>query len=253
MAFKNRLNYKWQLAAENYYNVFEKLIELGNDNDALKNLLLSGECYENCDMIYDAIEAYKTCSELSLRTGDIVKTANIMAKIGKLYELLDKHKAIEFYCKAVNYYKACSNFYGQRTNLEKIYQIYLENENFEDAIKKISDLIELLLKYNDKYNVMRKYTMPEIYFNILLCYLVVDIIAFKKAMQQYYECDYFYKTIEYNFLEELGNAYENYNIDKFNKVLSEYQSIKTIKSWQNKCLEKLYKNMDDDNHEEDLT
>lgn len=253
MAFHNRLNYKWQLAAENYYNVFEKLIELGDNNDALRNLLLSGECYENCNMIVDAIDAYTMCSEMYLRIGDIIKTADVIAKIGKLYETIDKYKSIEFYCKAVNYYKASSNFYGQRTNLEKIYQIHLENENFEDAIKKINELIELLLKHNDKYNVMRKYTMPDIYFNILLCYLVVDIIAFKKAMQQYYECDDFYKTIEYNFLEELGNAYENYNLDDFHKVVSEYREIKNMKPWQNKCLEKLYQNMNDDDHEEDLT
>jgi len=150
MALQYRLDHKWQLAADNYYNAFEKLIEINKNNEALKNLMLSGECYENCDMVPKAVDLYKICSELYIKTGDIKKTADIVAKIGKLYETYDRHKAVEFYCKAVNYYKSCNELYGQKTYLEKINQIYLDDENFEDAIKTMKDLIALILKQDDK-------------------------------------------------------------------------------------------------------
>ncbi len=252
MALQYKLDHKWQLAADNYYNAFEKLIEINKNNEALKNLMLSAECYDNCDMISKAIDSYKICSELYIKTGDIKKTADIIAKIGKLYETYDKHKAVEFYYKAVNYYKSCNELYGQKTYLEKINQIYLDDENFEDAIKIMKELIILILKQDDKYNIMRKYMTTEIYFNILLCYLMIDIVAYKKGMQQYYECNDFYKTMEYKFLEELGDTYEKYDLDEFSKIVSEYKSIKTFKSWQNKCFIKLYQNISNDEHN-DLT
>ena len=236
---QDKSNHNYESAAKTYHIIADKYLEINETSDAITNFTIAGEYYERCNKIDAAIKSYTTCGDLYLKRNNIKKTADFIVRIAKLYESIDLNKAIDNYLKAIHYYELCADFYGQKTQLEKITQLYLDNEKFEEALKTMYDTLIILNKHNEKYTIMQKYMKTTLYFNILVCALTLDIVLFKKTIAKYATDDYFPQTLEYKFLNNLFNTYESHDYDDFNYTISKYKQLKKIQPWHDKCFSKL--------------
>lgn len=97
-------------------------------------------------------------------------------------------------------------------------------------------------------NKLTKYSVRGYLLNAALCKLALgDVVDAKKSLDEYSLLSFeFSQSREFNFLSDIVDAVDNYDIDKFTKVVQEYNSISRLDPWHTKVLLKIKDSIKDE-------
>jgi len=218
---------KWSEAAKMLTLSAESQLKDNNKYGAATNYQDAALLYKKCSN-QDAIDTYTKAAELLLDMGKFQIIAGIYHKIAEIYEQdLNIEKAVENYQIAFDYYNAESI---RNTKCpEKLAELSAQLEKYQKA-SEIYDNLGI----DSMNNKILQYNTTEYCLKACLCHLAnSDIISCKNIVTKYKDLDpRFENSYQYNFLSDIISSYENYDIDLFDKVISEYDIIYPFNPWK---------------------
>jgi alpha-soluble NSF attachment protein len=196
------------------YDILESASNYINAAKAIKNINLNKTSilFEKAFSIYTENGKFKLIASNYKELADYYEASNDLLKSILYYE-----KAIEFYnCDNIEFeINKCKN---------KLIDLYIKSENYQ----KIPQIVEEIAP--SYINNISKYSLCTYFFKSILCMLnYCHYSEVSSKLSNYVDMlPLFSNSFEYIFLNKIIKAFELYDIQKFNKCLHEYNSIKPI-------------------------
>jgi len=175
------------------------------------------------------------------------------SKIGKLYESLGDYypndiSSTRYYNKALEYYDATFNAnYTKQTCLNKIATLYVNNQNFNEAVLLYHQIVNLV----KSKNIISGFQHLRHLANIFICYIGTgDLVKLKKFIRQCNtEHQDFVTTSEYKSLYVIYSAMELNDIEEFDNQITAFRMSKNPENWKIIAFEYGRKSMDTSDHD----
>ena len=203
---------------------YVKLSDKFNINQAYLEM---ANIYKYIDELQSFCYYEKVC-EYYIENGKFDKLPKVFNDIAELYE---KNNNIE---KAVEYYKKAGDIYNSN-NLkmstvkcyEKLTDMYLLLSKYENGVETLNDILSLMNDQGTFFSI--KYI-----FKLLVCYMALyskeNLMENYKSKISFILDNYiiFDNSVEHKLLIELTDAFISDNIDKYSKLLQNYDSYKKL-------------------------
>ena len=241
-------------AAEAYIRASD-CIKVESPWEASSKLIAAANCYKH-NSPQNAKITFRKAANYCLEEGKFQQAAKLIIEIAEIYEkefmIMD---AIESYREAADLYKTESATFLEQKCLVKAAD-YMSTKSiglYSDAIT-IWENASSVSVDNSSLTFMSK----EYLFKAALCrFATGDYVASARALKNYEEQNVsFAASRECQFLTEILNAIETYDLDYFTKAVVEYDSITPLKPWYTEILltiKKTIETVPDEKDEDNLT
>ncbi|RZB94254.1 alpha-soluble NSF attachment protein 2-like isoform X1 [Glycine soja] len=213
----------------------------------------SAKCHLKLDSKYDAANAYVDAAHCYKKTstsgaisclnkavtifteiGRHIMAAKYSKEIGELYELdQDIEHARSYYERAAELFEIGDAATSVIQCKVKVAQFCAQLQQYQKAIKIYEDIARQSLDSN-----LLKYGVRGHLLNSGLCQLVQgDFVAITNSLERYQDLDLtFSRTREYKFLADLSASIDEGDVEKFTRVVKEFNSITPLESWKSTLL-----------------
>lgn len=230
-----QLNKQWDKCAK----ALIKCLECKEKIEYEKYYMDIANCYRNICYFDGYIEYLEKANDIFKMNGHFDSIIRNYINIAILFEEQFQYiKAIQYYqnvldIEEIKMSKNMINYYNTKVKLAELY-IKVGND-YSLAIKHYDDIMSYYYNKNDIY---RSYKVPEIFLNIMLCYMCLDddIMTKRKYDEYINKYQMLYDTKEIKFVNELiENGYDEKLVYKYNKLTQiQCKLISIIISFKNK-------------------
>ncbi|XP_014498331.1 alpha-soluble NSF attachment protein 2 isoform X2 [Vigna radiata var. radiata] len=197
-------------------------MKLGNKHDAVNAYIEGARCYKKTSL-QGAVFCLNKVVTIYEELGRHIMAAKYSKEIGDLCEL---NKDID--CARLHYERAAELFeIGDAATSViqcklKVAQFFVQLQQYQKAIKIYEDIARQSLNSN-----LLKYGVRVHLLNSGLCQLVKgDFVAISNSLELYQDLDpTFSTTREYKFLADLAASIDEEDVEKFTKVVKEFNDI----------------------------
>ena len=149
--------------------------------------------------------------------------------VGEIYEIdiVDFEKAIENYEHAADFYRGEDSNASANKCLTKVAHMSAQLQLFEKAASLFEEIGKGCLDNN-----LLKYSAKDYFFKALICWFCKDKNIVKGKMEEYKALHpAFDGTREQKLVENLLEAVEDEDTDKFSEFVQDYDTISRIDNW----------------------
>jgi len=224
---------KWDQAGSAYCKAAECFLKVQSKHEAATNYVNAASCYKKSN-VPDAVKCLRDAVELFTDEGRFAIAAKHQQEIGQLYESEnDMENAVDAYKAAADFFDGEGSTSSANTCLLKVAQFSAQLEKYDKAI----ELFEQVAR-NSLDNNLLKWSVKEYFLKAGLCHLcTADIVSAKRAVDKYKEMDpTFSSQRECKFLEQLVEAYENFDAEAYTAAVVEFDSITKLDPWKTTIL-----------------
>ncbi|KAK7294799.1 hypothetical protein RJT34_17695 [Clitoria ternatea] len=231
-----KLAKSWDKAASIFIKSSKCHLKLDNKYDAANAYVDAANCYKKTST-KGAISCLNKAVTIFSEIGRHIMAAKYSKEIGELYE---RNQEIEH---AKSYFeKAGEHFEHEDATTSviqckiKVAQFSAQLQQYQEAIKIYEDIARQSLNSN-----LLRYGVRGHLLNSGLCQLCQgDFVAFTHSLERYQDLDpTFSRTREYNFLADLAATIEEEDVQKFTRVVKEFDSVTPLESWKSTLLLKV--------------
>jgi len=234
---------KWTKAGKAYQRAAELSLEVSHGKyTAASNYVNAAQCLSKDDPAA-GMASYQDAVKLFLEEGKLHTAAKHMQTIAEMSEEAGKiTDALIAYQKAADYYEAEGGSATASTKcLLKVAYMSAEARELEKAVE-ILEKVALSCVGNN----LLKFKVKDYCVEAGICRIGIgDLVACKKSLDQYAIWQPEIVTSpEFNFLEALVIACENYDGEKFSDAVTEYAGRKNLLKWQTSILLEVKEKLD---------
>jgi len=156
--------------------------------------------------------------------------------------------ALYHYEKSAEYYDMENSAVSARGCKLKVAQFSAEKSDYTKAIKLYEDAAKEAMDSR-----MGPYACKDYFLKAGLCYLAHDdAVGLRQALTRYKDLiSSFERERECKFLEDLLDACENYDSEKFTNIVSEYNTLTTLDNFKISLLAKVKEAIKEDGEEDE--
>lgn len=213
----------YENAISAYINASEYDLGAGNYFQMIECYNKIQSCFLNLNKYDDAIIYMKKCSTYFFSKNKMNEATKYEIKIAEVYERMYEYtKAIDNYKIALSYSMDNSNILNNC--LIKLAELNIKILEFCNAV----EYYELYLE-NIENDKLLKYKHTEIVFKVILCYMSLNIDNISEKVSLYCnKFSIFETSVEYDFIINITKSIIEKNLQLFEKLLCDYNSIKKL-------------------------
>eukprot|EP00123_Amoebidium_parasiticum_P009062 comp19205_c0_seq1/m.21940 comp19205_c0_seq1/g.21940 ORF comp19205_c0_seq1/g.21940 comp19205_c0_seq1/m.21940 type:complete len:292 (-) comp19205_c0_seq1:92-967(-) len=238
---------KWREAGDCFTRVAE-LQKEGSKHESATNYINAATAYKKV-WADGAVVALTQAVECYTDMGKFTMAAKQEMVIAEIYEtdIVDLEKACEAYSQAADWFLGEDQNSSANKALLKVAQYSAQLEKYDRAI----EIYEKVAAQSIDNNLL-KWGAKEYYLKAGLCHMCSgDILTARRAVDRYKEqFPSFQDQRECKFLEDLLQAMEDEDVEKFTNVVAEYDNMTRLDAWMTSILLRIKKTMTE---EESLT
>jgi alpha-soluble NSF attachment protein len=242
-------NSKFDDAAD-LYNKAANYYKMSRLWDQAANAFLSaGECYQKLGANHEVFNSYSNAASCFKKSNPqeaincLIKSINFLTEEGRFSMAAKYHKEIaEMYeadgnlAEAINHYQTSADYYDSENSVSHANGCLLKVAHFAATLNDYEKAIKLFEEIAAKSldNNLLKWSAKEYFFKAGLCRLCIgDHISSRRALDNFRETDpSFSGQREYKLLENLLNAQESSDLEKFENDVGDYESINKPDAWK---------------------
>eukprot|EP00698_Gefionella_okellyi_P014793 TRINITY_DN4114_c0_g1_i1.p1 TRINITY_DN4114_c0_g1~~TRINITY_DN4114_c0_g1_i1.p1 ORF type:complete len:298 (-),score=75.90 TRINITY_DN4114_c0_g1_i1:19-888(-) len=235
-----KLSKKWEEGGRVAKKAAQCQLKLGSKHEAATQYTDAANCYKKVSSS-DAVDCLKLACEIYTDLGKFIQAARLYKDIASIFEGdMDLANACEYYEKAADFFQTEESGASASDCLLKVGLFSAQLEKYDRAVdiyeKVASDSID---------NTLRKFSVRDYLLRAGICHLCTgDTITSRRALDRYREMDSSFGTSrEGKLLEQLVDAVEAQDLDKFISVIHEFDSISKLDSWKTTMLLRIRKNI----------
>ncbi|KAL6070856.1 Soluble NSF attachment protein alpha isoform [Balamuthia mandrillaris] len=243
-----KLSKNWEAATKAYLRSAETHLEAGSSHEATAAYINAATSCKKHDKTA-SIKYLERAIAIFVEDGRFSIAAKHQKEIAEMYEEeLEKEAALQNYQTAADYFEGEGSHVNARGCLLKVAIFSAELGQYEKAIQIFEDLA------SQSQDGLSKWNIKEYLLKAGICRLAQgDLVAARKALNHYKDTYLsFAGEREFKLLDDITNAYENYDVEAFTTAVAEYDRLSTFDSWYTSLLVKIKKavSMEDENDEE---
>lgn len=243
-----KLGKAWEKAGETYVRLSEIHKKLESEHEAASALVDAANAYRKVNSA-KALECMQNAVSIFTNIGRLSMAAKHLKDMAEIYEKEDNAEdALTFYQQAADLYAGEEvNSTSNQCKL-KVAQFAAQLEQYPKAV----EIYEEIAKSSLDSNLLR-YSVKGYLLNAGLCHLATgDIVNIRNAIDKYQELDLsFSGTRECKFLQDLADAIEEGEVQKFTEVVYQFDSMTRLDPWKTTLLLRTKQNITAKEHEED--
>eukprot|EP00899_Mesostigma_viride_P012673 jgi/Mesvir1/21406/Mv20883-RA.1 len=230
-------NYKlaksWAQAGETYEKLTECHLKLDSMHEAASAYVDAASAYKKVNT-EDAIRCLNKAVEYFTEMGRLGMAAKNLRDIG---EILEKEERYE---EAIDKYEGAAELYSGEDSQSHSSQCKLKVAQYSAQLSRYARAIELyeeVARASLDNNLLR-YSAKNYLLCAGICHLATgDTVAIRNALEKYVEWDpSFQNTREQKLLNDLADALENVDTQKFGTAVYEYDSMSQLDPWKTTML-----------------
>ncbi|KAK7374022.1 hypothetical protein VNO80_07445 [Phaseolus coccineus] len=228
-----KLAKSWDKAGSLFVKSSKCHMKLGNKHDAANAYIGAAHCYQKTSLA-GAICYLNKAVTIFEEMGRHIMAAKYSKEIGDLYELKqDVENARLHYERAAELFEIGDAATSVIQCKLKVAEFFAQLQQYQKAIKIYEDIARQSLNSN-----MLKYGVRGHLLNSGLCHVVKgDFIAISNSLERYQDLDpTFSRTREYKFLADLAASIYEGDVEKFTRVVKEFNGITPLDSWKSTLL-----------------
>ncbi|KAG5008473.1 hypothetical protein AAZX31_09G257200 [Glycine max] len=228
-----KLAKSWDKAASLFVKSAKCHLKLDSKYDAANAYVDAAHCYKKTSTS-GAISCLNKAVTIFTEIGRHIMAAKYSKEIGELYELdQDIEHARSYYERAAELFEIGDAATSVIQCKVKVAQFCAQLQQYQKAIKIYEDIARQSLDSN-----LLKYGVRGHLLNSGLCQLVQgDFVAITNSLERYQDLDLtFSRTREYKFLADLSASIDEGDVEKFTRVVKEFNSITPLESWKSTLL-----------------
>lgn len=237
--------FKMAKSWENAGKAFERMAAMSEQMDvqheSISSQVDAADMYSRVDK-KRAVGLYKAIATKNCELGRFQKAAQMLELGGGLLEEDDVGQAIDCYAKAADYFSSERANSKANKCLEKVAFLSADVGNYGDAAKVFEQL-----GYSSLESPLLKLGAKKHFLHAGFCLLAKgDVVAAKMALGKYMVADPSLNgTRELTLYEDLCDAYENLESQKFSDALAMYDRIIPLERWETSILLKTKKSIEE--------
>ncbi|KAG4992888.1 hypothetical protein JHK87_026345 [Glycine soja] len=215
------------------FKLAKSCMYLDSKYDAANAYVDAAHCYKKTSTS-GAISCLNKAVTIFTEIGRHIMAAKYSKEIGELYELdQDIEHARSYYERAAELFEIGDAATSVIQCKVKVAQFCAQLQQYQKAIKIYEDIARQSLDSN-----LLKYGVRGHLLNSGLCQLVQgDFVAITNSLERYQDLDLtFSRTREYKFLADLSASIDEGDVEKFTRVVKEFNSITPLESWKSTLL-----------------
>jgi alpha-soluble NSF attachment protein len=224
---------KWQEAGDAFAQCAGLEIKLKSNHEASSFYVEAANCYGKVNPT-EAITFFRNAIALHCESGRFNQAAKLTKQIAELFEQDgNKEEAITNYDQAADYYSGENSTQAANQCLLKVASYSAELEKYDKAVEIYTSVGEQCLESN-----LLKFNAKGHFLNAGLCILCKgDTVAMRSAVEKFKETDFtFAGSRECTLLEEVTQAFEDYNADAFTDVVFNFDNVSKLDPWKTSML-----------------
>lgn len=229
-----KLAKSWDKAGSLFVKSSKCHMKLDNKYDAANAYVAAAHCYKKTSTP-GAISCLNKAVTIFTEIGRHVMAAKYSKEIGELYEIdQDIENAKSNFERAAELFEIGGNAETSVIQCKlKVAQFYAQLQQYQKAIKIYEDIARQSLNSN-----LLKYGVRGHLLNSGLCQLAQgDSVAITNSLERYQDLDpTFSRTREYKFLADLVASIDEEDVEKFTRVVKEFNSVTPLDSWKSTLL-----------------
>lgn len=245
---KARLVYQLDKEWEKCVDMIFKILECYQHTSFYNDIDIA-DCYVGIANCYNNIKNYEEYIRYLEISNKIYLENNYLSKVSKNYNLIaQSYETNNNIKKAINYYE--KQLWIEQSNLTnntntstinninlKLGELHIQNKNYSQTI----EYFNTVLKYYSTHDLFSKYKVDSLLLTIMLAYICNDDNVLTSKMLDDYIKNYndFMKSKEYKLLINIINAFNDNNIEDFNKSLKFILSLTNIQKHLLKVIENI--------------
>ena len=209
---KYKLNKLWSQAG----NSFLKAAKCHEDSEKIDHYVSAYKCLKRID-VNATIACLQTIIKYYKDNGKYSLAARYLKELGEV----DEDHSLKWYHKAAEMYEIESQDSAMYQCYLKIIPILLRKEEYDKALP----LFNKIMKQCSDNNLL-KFKLSEHLFYYVLCYLCLDdLVIARNRLIEYEICDH---SREYQFVSKLIDIIYDNNLEQFQILVNNYDSISRI-------------------------
>lgn len=231
---------KWDEAADAFAKCADMHLKLQNKYDAASNFISAATCVKKTN-VGESLRYFKKGIDLFTEEGRFTMAARHQKEVAEMCEAeLDLQAAIDNYQIAADYYEGENSTSTANTCLLKVALFSAQLEKYDKAI----EIYEKIASSSIDNNLL-KWSVKDYLFRAALCHFCTgDIVAVKRALERYADLDPTFGTSrEGQLLQDLAEAYETMDIEKFTAAVVDFDSISKLDPWKTTMLLRIKNSM----------
>ncbi|XP_027351683.1 alpha-soluble NSF attachment protein 2-like [Abrus precatorius] len=228
-----KLAKSWDKAGSIFVKSSKCHMKLDNKYDAANAYVDAAHCYKKTST-KGAISCLNKAVTIFTEIGRHIMAAKYSKEIGELYELnQDIEQAKSYFERAAELFELGDAATSVIQCKLKVAQFSAQLQQFQNAIKIYEDVARQSLNNN-----LLKYGVRGHLLNSGLCQLCQgDFVAITNSLERYQDLDpTFSRTREYKFLSDLVSSIDEEDVEKFSRIVKEFESITPLDSWKSTLL-----------------
>jgi len=235
-------------AGKTYEKAAETYAQGKATHEAASSYVDAANCYVKTSTA-DAIRCRESAVEIFATEGKFSMAAKLHKTIAEMCEKEnDVDNAMHHYERAADLYDGENSATTARGCRLKVAKFAAEKGDYTKAIEILEQAA------NDAVDTRGgQYACKEYFLQAGLCYLVNDdTVGLRQAIAKYKDIVItFERDRECKFLEEILEACENYDVEQFTNVVSEYNSLTPLDTWKVGLLAKVKEHLKASNGDEE--
>jgi len=225
----------WKKAGDAYIRAAEISMQLKNEMEAATFYLNAAKVFKNISST-DSIVAYTKCAMMHSDNNRFSSAAKMYQAIGELEE---KEEHIEAALAAYEKSAECFQADGENANpiLLKVAHFYAQKADYKKAVELFEKVSVSSLE-----NRLTAYSVKDYLFKSGLCHLVMsaesgDVSCMSSVLDRYKDMDpKFDGSRELKLIENIVQAYQDGDVNKFTDVVFNYDRIYKLDNWTSSLL-----------------
>lgn len=246
-----KLAKNWMEAGQTFVKLADVHLKLDSKHEAASSYVEAAKCFQKVDKhaalnaLHKAIQYYTDIGRLGMAARNLRDAAETQEKQGM------KEEAIDFYQQAAELFDGESSTSEANKCRLKVAQFSAELERYPQAVEIYEDVAKAAVDNN-----LLKYGAKGYLLNAGICLLCTgDDVAVSSALQRYDDLDISWSgSREQKLLQNLAEAFEQGDEQKFTDAVAEYDSLTRLDAWKTQLLLRVKKKLTSpDDEEPDLT
>ncbi|KAK7339999.1 hypothetical protein VNO77_20690 [Canavalia gladiata] len=231
-----KLAKSWDKAGSVFIKSSKCHMKVDNKYDAANAYVDAARCYKKTST-KGAISCLNQAVTIFTEIGRHIMAAKYSKEIGELYEL---NQDIEH---AKSYFERAAELFGLADATTSVIQCKLKVAQFSAQLQQYQKAINIYedIAQQSLNNNLLKYGVRGHLLNSGLCQLSQgDFVAITNSLERYQDLDpTFSRTREYKFLADLAASIDEEDVEKFTRVVKEFNIITPLDSWKSTLLSKV--------------
>eukprot|EP00033_Pygsuia_biforma_P001116 GCRY01001273.1.p1 GENE.GCRY01001273.1~~GCRY01001273.1.p1 ORF type:complete len:285 (+),score=48.90 GCRY01001273.1:121-975(+) len=235
-----KLAKNWKEGAEAFLKSADCELRLNNQHEAAMAYVDSANCYKKFSDP-DAIRCLERAVEIFTDMGKFSIAAKTQKDVAEMLEgTAELQQAIEAFNKAADYYECEESASTANQCKLKAALYYAQLENYSEAIA-----IYEKIANNSVDSSLTRWSVKDYFFRATLCHVLLhDAITARAALNRYKDIDVsFPSTRECKFLQDMLEAVEEGDVEKFTAIVYDFDNISKLDSWKTTMLLRVKNNI----------